>query len=150
MAELHFMVKTGVEKFNPEDRKLIRSHVMKGKNLGKIRPSRRGRQDVLSSSSSCSDTSSPDRTRGRDGSSLSRPSSSSTTHPTPDSESSLPPTSSSSTHPTPRSPATIPRQFGSVASAVCFADSVQPATVDVVLQCEYLLVRSSSMSFILQ
>jgi hypothetical protein len=30
-----FMVKIGVEKFDPESRKLIRSHVMMGKNLGK-------------------------------------------------------------------------------------------------------------------
>jgi hypothetical protein len=35
------MVKTGVDKFNSEDRKLIRSHAVKGKNLGKIRPPRR-------------------------------------------------------------------------------------------------------------
>jgi hypothetical protein len=131
---MHFMVKTGADKFNPEDRKIIRSHVMKGKNLGKIRPPRRRRdldlddlrQNVLSSSPSPSDpdTSSPTRTKGRDGSSSPRASSSTTPL--------------SECYPVIISPASIPRKFGSVASAICFADSVKPATVDVVLQCEFL------------
>ncbi|OCK74502.1 hypothetical protein K432DRAFT_469376 [Lepidopterella palustris CBS 459.81] len=38
------MVTTGVEKFNPESRKLIRSHVMMGKNLGKTRPPQKSRE----------------------------------------------------------------------------------------------------------
>ncbi|MCJ1431347.1 hypothetical protein MMC27_000698 [Xylographa pallens] len=117
------MVKTGVDKFNPEDRKLIRSHVMKGKNLGKVRPSRRARdlnetdsrQDV---SVSCSDTASP--ARGRDGSSLPQTSTSTTL--------------ASDFHPVIEPPATVPRKFGSTASAIRFADSIEPAMVEVVLQ----------------
>ena len=138
-AEMHFMVKTGADKFNVEDRKIIRSHVMKGKNLGKIRPPRRRRdldwddlrQNVLSSlpSPSDSDTSSPATTKGRDGSSSPRASSSSSTTPL------------SECYPVILSPASIPRKFGSVASAICFADSVKPATVDVVLQCEFLPIQ---------
>ena len=132
------MVKTDGDKWNSEDRKLIRSHVMKGKNLGKIRPSRTRRdsnwadlgQDNLSSPSSCADTASPDR--GRDGSSLPRASSSTTPF--------------SQCYPVIPSPATIPRKFGSVASTICFADSVKPAMVEVVLQCEYLVQCHSSGS----
>ena len=119
------MVKTGVDQFTPEDRKLIRSHVMKGKNLGKIRPPRSRadlnvvdwRQDASSSSSNGADTASLDG--GREGSSST----------TPISECSS----------VVRSPATVPRKFGSVASAICFADSVMPATVEVVLRCEQLI-----------
>ncbi|MCJ1394402.1 hypothetical protein MMC18_007280, partial [Xylographa bjoerkii] len=125
-SELHFMVKTGVDKFNPEDRRLIRSHVMKGKNLGKIRPPRRRRdlnwadlrQDVSPSLSSFSDTAS--HNKDRDGSSLPRASS----YITPISE----------YYPIVRSPAPIPHKFGSVVSAISFADSVKPATIEIVLQ----------------
>ena len=44
-AGLRFMVTTDAEKFNPESRKLIRSHVMMGKNLGKTRPPRKRREE---------------------------------------------------------------------------------------------------------
>jgi hypothetical protein len=114
------MVKTGVEKFDPESRKLIRSHVMMGKNLGKKlekpRPPRKKREPKvvvrkeLSSASSSSDTSSPDGAQVRF----------------------LPLTSSTVLQP----PATVPRKFGSDASTMCFADAVEPGTVEVVLQCE--------------
>jgi hypothetical protein len=136
---MHFMVKTGADKFNPEDRKIIRSHVMKGKNLGKIRPPRRRRdldwddlrQNVLSSSPSPSDSDTSSPTKGRDKSSSQRASSSTT----PISE----------CYPVILSPASIPRKFGSVASAICFADLVKPATVDVVLQCESLPTQFNAL-----
>jgi hypothetical protein len=119
------MVTTGVEKFNPESRKLIRSHIMMGKNLGKTRPLRKRRElngvvrEEVSSSSSSSDTLSPDGCQ---------------VGPSPSASSSS--TTASESHPVLQSPATIPRKFGSDASTICFADAVKPGTVEVVLQCE--------------
>jgi hypothetical protein len=130
IAGLHFMVKTGVEKFDLESRKLIRSHVMMGKNLGKKlekpRPARKRKRhngvvqkevpafplssDKLSSHGS------------QVGPSLS---SSSTT------------TTGFNSHPVLQPPATVPRKFGSDASTICFADAVEPGTVEIVLQCEW-------------
>ena len=126
-AGLQFMVKTGVDKFSPEDRTLIRSHVMKGKNLGKIRPPRRRRalnktdlpQDILSPCSNSTDA--PGHC---DVSPLVRVS--------------PPAIPNSKYYHSIRSPTTVPRKFGSTASAVSFADSVEPALVDVILRCEYL------------
>ncbi|KAK3940202.1 hypothetical protein QBC46DRAFT_288823, partial [Diplogelasinospora grovesii] len=125
-SELRFVVKTGLGAFNPEDRKLIRSHVMKGRNLGKERPlgsRRRSRcadvsQQILPSPSSSNSSSSD---RGCDGSFSPQSSSVATT---PSSEHS----------PVNHTLATAPRKFGSVASTICLADSVRPATINVVLQ----------------
>jgi hypothetical protein len=124
------MVKTGVEKFDPESRKLIRSHVMMGKNLGRKlekpqSPRKRKRhnrvvQKEVPAFPPRSNKLSPDGTQV--GPSLS--SSSTTT------------TTGSNSHPVLQPPATIPRKFGSNASTMCFADAVEPGTVEVVLQCE--------------
>jgi hypothetical protein len=122
------MVKTGVEKFDPESRKLIRSHVMMGKNLGKKLekprlPRKRREPKVavrkeLPSCSSSSDKSSPD------GVQVGTSPSTSSTAPASKSHTLLPPSG------------TIPRKFGSDASTMCFADTIEPGTVEVVLQCE--------------
>ncbi|KAI1346760.1 hypothetical protein F5Y01DRAFT_297087 [Xylaria sp. FL0043] len=123
--ELRFMVKTSMDEFNPEDRKLIRSHVMKGKNLGRMRPlgSRRhlasADKDNLGLPSSSFDASSYD---GGDGSvSSSRISSSISPH--------------AERHSSIQVPKSIPPGVGSVASTMYLADSTtRPEMVDVVLQ----------------
>ncbi|KAI0424454.1 hypothetical protein F5Y09DRAFT_324341 [Xylaria sp. FL1042] len=125
-AELCFMVKTTTDEFNPEDRKLIRSHVMKGKNLGKMRPlgSRRHlnsadtRENVTLQLSSSGVSS---YGRGNRNASSSRISSSSAPH--------------TERHTGIRVPESIPPRFGSVASTMCLADStMKPERVEVVLQ----------------
>ncbi|KAI1753958.1 hypothetical protein F4782DRAFT_494595 [Xylaria castorea] len=118
-SELRFMVKTSLDGFNPEDRKLIRSHVMKGKNLGKMRPLGSRKQPNLADAqkntvllSSGSGATEHDGTN--DSTSLLR---------------------ISSEQPTGiQTLESIPPMVGSVASTMHLADSVKPATVEVVLQ----------------
>ncbi|TRX87769.1 hypothetical protein FHL15_011344 [Xylaria flabelliformis] len=112
--ELCFMVKTSMDGFKPEDRKLIRSHVMKGKNLGRIRPlgSRRHQHPSDERKKNYDDIS--------DNSSLSRISSRRPPH---------------SEHETSvLALGSIPPRVGSVASTMHLADTVKPATIEVVLQ----------------
>ncbi|KAI0183963.1 hypothetical protein EV127DRAFT_252746 [Xylaria flabelliformis] len=112
--ELCFMVKTSMDGFNPEDRKLIRSHVMKGKNLGRMRPlgSRKHQHHSDERENKYDDIS--------DNSSLSRISSRSPPH---------------SEHQTSAlALESIPPRVGSVASTMHLADTVKPATIEVVLQ----------------
>lgn len=133
MPGLQFVVTTGVAQFNVEDRKLIRSHVMKGKNLGRMRPLgsrfRRAspvaatqldnpRRDSSSSPSLLSDSSSPRSSE-----------SSASTTPSACSDQSSPIDVEAALH------ISNPRNFGSLTSAVTFAESVKPETMDIVLQC---------------
>ncbi|KAI3333178.1 hypothetical protein F4824DRAFT_491169 [Ustulina deusta] len=125
MLELHFMVKTSMDEFKPEDRKLIRSHVMKGKNLGRMRAlgSRRhlnsaDTRESPATSSSSRDASSCDGSNGN---------------------ASLPGISSGSPqHHECRTciqaTASIPLGIGSVASTMRLADSAKPEMVEVVIQ----------------
>ena len=107
------MVSTDVEKPNPELRKIIRSHVMLGKNLGKRLPPRKrqseGQQDVAVPNYNTSSVvvSDPDGD-------LERP--------------------SAWSQPVPS--VTIPRMVGSAVSTTQFPDSVEPGTVEIVLQCK--------------
>ena len=112
-AGLHFVVSTGVEKPNPELRKFIRSHVMLGKNRGKTLPPRKREPKRVQEVSSPSSDASTASVSGPDGD-LVGPSA--TSHPV--------------------LPVTVPRKFGSAVSTICFADAVEPGTVEVVLQCE--------------
>ncbi|KAI0550662.1 hypothetical protein F4679DRAFT_583331 [Xylaria curta] len=111
--ELCFMVKTSMDGFNPEDRKLIRSHVMKGKNLGRMRPlgNRKHQHPLDKRKNNYNDISD---------NSLSRISSHS------------PPYSDHKT--SVLTPESIPPKVGSVASTMHLADTVKPATFEVVLQ----------------
>lgn len=128
-AELRFIVKTGVGQVSSEERRAIRSHVMKGRNLGKERPLgsrwRRqlagGEEDDRSPepSSASSDASSR---RG----SASSPDASSSDSTTPTSEYSC------SRDPSP----SIPRSYGSASSTMRLADSVSPGSIEIVLRCE--------------
>jgi hypothetical protein len=125
-AGLHFMVKTGVEKFDPESRKLIRSHVMMGKNLGKKlekpRSPRKRREPKVAVRKELSSSSSSSLDGGQVRSS---PSTSPST------------VSASKSHTVLQPPATVPHKFASDASTICFADVVEPGTVEVVLKCEW-------------
>ncbi|KUI58295.1 hypothetical protein VP1G_05607 [Cytospora mali] len=127
-TELHFMVQTGVAKYNAEDRKLIRSHVMKGKNLGKTRsPQSKRNTDRADFKRPCPvSASSVGKTSLQDehDSSVTQDSQSVSTSTTPISRS------------PPASPfqVTSPRKFGHICSTLEFADSVHAATVEVVLQ----------------
>jgi hypothetical protein len=124
---LHFVVSTNVEKPDPELRKVIRSHIMMGKNRGKTFPRRKKKtkevQDVSSSSSNTplTSTSSPD-------------------------EDQVGPPASSVVASHPVRPFTVPRKFGTDWSTFRFADGVEPGTVDVVLQCEWCLAISACYS----
>ncbi|KAI0478164.1 hypothetical protein F4859DRAFT_504033 [Xylaria cf. heliscus] len=124
-SELRFIVKTDMDEFNSEDRKLIRSHVMKGKNLGRMRPlgSRRylklaetqeNAALISSSSSTANNDSTNESTRLSQVSSSNRP--------------------YSENGPSIQGLGSIPPRVGSVASMMYLADSVRPATVEVVLQ----------------
>ncbi|KAI8954479.1 hypothetical protein F4801DRAFT_504308 [Xylaria longipes] len=124
-SELCFLVKTSMDEFNPEDRKLIRSHVMRGKNLGKARPLGSGKRLALAgtrrntaSLPSGFDVTSHDATNNS--TSLSRISSNSP--PYSEHRSGIQTLDS------------IPPVFGSAASTMYLADSVKPETVEVVLQ----------------
>lgn len=124
LAGLHFVISTGVvEKPDPELRKLIRSHVMLGKNRGKKAPHRKGGpKRVPDVSSACSDAL-PTSTSGPDGEALVGPS---TSHPT-----------STSRHPV-LPVVVVPSKFGSASSTIQFADaSIEPGAVDIVLQCGF-------------
>ncbi|RYC59651.1 hypothetical protein CHU98_g6555 [Xylaria longipes] len=124
-SELCFLVKTSMDEFNPEDRKLIRSHVMRGKNLGKARPLGSGKRLALAgtrrntaSLPSGFDVTSHDATNNS--TSLSRISSNSP--PYSEHRSGIQTLDS------------IPPVFGSAASTMYLADSVKPETVEVVLR----------------
>ncbi|KUI73929.1 hypothetical protein VM1G_09628 [Cytospora mali] len=128
LTELHFMVQTGVAKYNAEDRKLIRSHVMKGKNLGKTRSpqSKRStdRADLKRPRPASASSASKTSLRDEHDTSVTQDSQSVSTSTTPSSRS------------PPASPfqVTSPRKFGHACSTLEFADSVHAATVEVVLQ----------------
>ncbi|KAI0435516.1 hypothetical protein F4803DRAFT_328886 [Xylaria telfairii] len=124
-SELRFMVKTSLDGFNPEDRKLIRSHVMKGKNVGKMgvlgsrqhlkfADARRNAASLFSGSG----------VTNSDGDNESMPLSRI-------SASSLPHAEYGAGI---QALESIPPRVGSVASTMYLADSVKPATVEVVLQ----------------
>ncbi|KAH8777930.1 hypothetical protein F5882DRAFT_502748 [Hyaloscypha sp. PMI_1271] len=114
---LHFVVSDGLEKPNPELRKLIRSHVMLGKNQGKKLPPRKRKTKVVEKlSSSSSDLSPPPVSHPDEG--LTGSATSSIT----------------ATHPEPVLSLTIPRKLGSGMSTISFADALEPGTIEVVLQ----------------
>ena len=116
---LHFVVSDGLEKPNPELRKLIRSHVMLGKNQGKKLPPRKRKTKVAEKlSSSSSDPSPPPVSHPDEGLTGSVTS------------------SITATHPEPVLSLTIPRKLGSGMSTISFADALEPGTIEVVLQCE--------------
>ncbi|KAF2812776.1 uncharacterized protein BDZ99DRAFT_507057 [Mytilinidion resinicola] len=117
-SSLHFVVSTDLAKPNPELRKLIRSHVMLGKNKGNQIPPRKKKgqsevQDASPSSPKCTyaDASGPN---GH----LLAPLASTTA------------AYEIQTH----SPIMIPRNFGSTMSTIRFPDAVEPSAVEVVLQ----------------
>ncbi|KAI0869327.1 hypothetical protein GGS24DRAFT_479079 [Hypoxylon argillaceum] len=118
--ELQFMVKTSMNDFHPSDRKLIRSHVMKGKNQGRMRPlgSRRYRELVNARGSIAAPSSSIDESNHTG---LSRSKSNNSLLPSEDQ------TSIQASEP-------IPPLIGSPVSPMYLADSVNPAMVKVVLQ----------------
>ena len=118
---LQFLVSTGVEKPSLQTRKLIRSHVMLGKNLGKTFPPRR-RQSKKAQDMSSSDL--PSESTSNSDEELLQPSASSAI------SSHLP------------LPVTFPRKLGSDVSTICFADATDPVMVEVVLQCELRPGRS--------
>ena len=114
---MHFVVSTGIEKPDPELRKLIRSHVMLGKNRGKIlTPRKKKLKGAPQPASSSSDPSLP-----------------SASDPDQDAENRCS-ASSIAFH---ALPVTIPRVLGSGMSTICFADVLEPGTIEVVLQCKY-------------
>ena len=121
---LHFVVSTNVEKPDPELRKVIRSHVMMGKNRGKTFPCQKKKtKDVhdpsfSSSNTPLASTSSPD-------------------------EDLVGPPASSATASHPVCQFAVPRKFGTDWSTFRFPDGVEPGTVDVVLQCEWCLTISA-------
>lgn len=105
------MISTGTEKPDPELRKVIRSHVMRKKNLGRLLP--------------------PRKTKER------RPQDETDSY-----------TDAVQTVVTSKNP--IPRNFGFSASAVTFADSIEPEAVDVFLKCKfwstsYLILNSGGL-----
>lgn len=107
---LHFVVSTRADKFNPQMRKLIRSHVMLGKNRGKtIKRGTRNRGAEVQAV----DLLPPSPVRSVETSSV-----------TPESESDVTPVLAA------------PRKFGSEFSTIQFADHLEPGTIDVVLQCK--------------
>lgn len=109
-AGLHFVVSTRADKFNPQMRKLIRSHVMLGKNRGKtIKRATRNRGAEVQAA----DLLPPSPVRSVEMSSV-----------TPESESDVTPVLAA------------PRKFGSEFSTIQFADHLEPGTIDVVLQCK--------------
>lgn len=120
ISELQFMVKTSMNDFHPSDRKLIRSHVMKGKNQGRMRPlgSRRYRELVNARGSIAAPSSSIDESNHTG---LSRSKSNNSLLPSEDQ------TSIQASEP-------IPPLIGSPVSPMYLADSVNPAMVKVVLQ----------------
>lgn len=112
-AGLHFVVSTDLAKPHPELRKLIRSHVMVGKNRGRRLP--------------------PRKTKRTNGQYPSTSSSSSSASGSPSTSLSISPTVSDALV---RVHTPSPRKFGSECSTVRFADNVEPGTVEVVLQCK--------------
>ena len=117
LSELHFITDTGRGHRSDSDRKVIRSHVMKGKNLGRWRQlGSKPSQMQLKQLEEHHKTSNPD-------SCVSQASS----------ISGLDLTES------PTRPGYVPRQFGSVASTMSLADSVEPSIFDIVLRCRFFI-----------
>lgn len=112
-AGLHFVVSTDLAKPDPELRKLIRSHVMVGKNRGRTLPPRKTKRPKGQSSSTAGSSASES------------PATSSPTCISPSVSDTLA-----------RAHTPSPRKFGSECSAVHFADHVEPGAVEVVLQCK--------------
>jgi hypothetical protein len=102
---MHFVVSTGTEKPDPELRKLIRSHVMLGKNRGKILPTRKRKPKGSEPSASDLDEDAEARYFA----------------------------SSTASH---SLPVAVPRALGSGMSTICFADALEPGTIEVVLRCK--------------
>ncbi|KAI1300918.1 hypothetical protein F5Y03DRAFT_221833 [Xylaria venustula] len=126
--ELCFVVQTSMDEFYPRDRKLIRSHVMKGKNLGRMRAL--GSRRHL------------DSARVQEFAAISSPAVGSPNHKGNNNTGSL-------SHTTSRSlvrseqhgqevSTPIPPGIGSGASTMHLADSVKPATMEVILQFSYI------------
>ena len=107
---LHFVVSSNLEKPDPELRKLIRSHVMQGKNQGRKLPPRKKK---LKAGQDLSDPSSDACAGDIHGSSA---------------------LSTAIVLPTPVLTVSIPRSFGSGMSTISFADALEPGTIEVVLQ----------------
>ncbi len=110
---MHFVVSTGTEKPDPELRKLIRSHVMLGKNRGKILPNRKRKPKGPEPTSSSSDPSAPIASD-------------------PDEEAEA--RYSASCTASHSLPVAVPRALGSGMSTICFADALEPGTIEVVLR----------------
>ncbi|KAI1771129.1 hypothetical protein F4818DRAFT_213531 [Hypoxylon cercidicola] len=117
-AELPFLVSTGIEKPDPKLRKLIRSHVMIGKNRGKTRSAGKKRQEAIEGVPS-----SDPHTLAVDASD------------TLDTDEALAPSTVAATAASqPVLTLTIPRKFGSDMASMRFPDAVEPGTVEVVLK----------------
>ena len=115
ISGMHFVVSTGTEKPDPELRKLIRSHVMLGKNRGKILPTRKRKPKGSEPTSSSSDPSPPIASDPDEEAEARYFASSTASH-------SL--------------PVAVPRALGSGMSTICFADALEPGTIEVVLRCK--------------
>ncbi|KAF2787715.1 hypothetical protein K505DRAFT_353661 [Melanomma pulvis-pyrius CBS 109.77] len=112
---LHFVVSTGVQKPTADLRKLIRRHVMLGKNQKKPH-SQRKRQTIavrVDPSSILNTAAASSPYLGRE---------------------LVSPSVLSQTLSWPEFPVTVPPKFGSDVSTICFADAVKSGTVELILQ----------------
>lgn len=117
------MVSTGMEKANPELRKLIRSHVMQGKNRGKTLPQRKRKPKRMQDVSALS---SRDLNPGA--------------------------SSAASTTSPPAPAISVSRKLGSDLSGFSWADAVEPRAVEVVLRCELFptLLPATTLAHLLE
>ncbi|KAJ8133385.1 hypothetical protein O1611_g235 [Lasiodiplodia mahajangana] len=125
VLEFHFMVKTSMDNFHPADRKLIRSHVMKGKNLGKVRAlgSKRHWELANARGNAVPFPTAMDAS-GHNGTHSSSSQSQSVSNKLPHSEGQI----------GVQAPEAIPPSVGSPASTLCLAEPVKPEMIEVVLQ----------------
>ncbi|KAK3375797.1 hypothetical protein B0T24DRAFT_664915 [Lasiosphaeria ovina] len=136
-AGLQFVVSTGLEKPDADVRKFIRSHVMKGKNLGKkLQPRSQKSKHARKQQAAKSDAASASDAHAEHDElivygSLAPPT-------PPPRRSSPPPAQSQSLYPgpvpIPGPPASVPAKFGSDVSSIRFPDEVEPGAVEAVLQ----------------
>jgi hypothetical protein len=115
---LHFVVSTNLDKANPKLRKLIRSHVMLGKNRGKMRPTLlRQKKEIQDSSPSSSDMSSMDNNLPEQGLILD-------------------PALAEVSHPVFHT--RVPPKFGYYATGISLADAVDPNAIEAIIKCRFL------------
>ncbi|KAI1270048.1 hypothetical protein F5Y18DRAFT_366926 [Xylariaceae sp. FL1019] len=136
-SELHFIVDTGSGKFDANERKLIRSHVMKGKNKGRLMPlgSKRNSKPILGSDTQSPQSLGPESPRVGDHDRDAR-SPYHSAYPRQDPLYGSPPWVVGDVA---RISATVPRPLVTVSSSTLqLADSVGPNTLHVVLDCRGL------------